>query len=201
MQALTLYEFIIGSGIGATIVSALIWSFRSYIGNYLTKKAENLATKQDIQSITRLQEEVKAEFEQILEMQRSEAQLRLAVIERRFQAHQEAHSLWLKLLHSVHSKDNPDAVMECQQWWGENSLYLDPKPRVAFIRACNAAFDHPSFLQGPRDAAHTKLINENWQLITDAGSAIEAAVNLPSLDRSESLRPGVPEPAALPDDG
>lgn len=203
MQALTVFESMIGGGIGAAISTAifavLVWFFRSYIGNYLMKKAENLATKEDIEIITRLQEDVKAEFALLLETQRTEARLRLAVIERRFQAHQEAHTLWLELFHNVHSKDNPSVVMKCQEWWEKNSLYLDPKPRAAFPQAYKAAFNHPGFVRNSRNKESVKLINKNWQQIIDAGPIIEAAVNLPSLDSSERERPGKPEPTAFPD--
>ena len=190
----------IGALIGATLVSMLAWCFRSYLGSYLAKKAENLATKQDIQIVTRLQEEVKAEFTQLLEYQRSEAQLRLAVVERRFQAHQEAHSLWIRLSQKVHSDEIGNVVIECQNWWDENSLYLDPNARRAFRLAYHAAFDHRDLIQGPRDEDHRKSIEDNWLAIREAGPIIEAAVNLPRLDVSEIQRPGEPEPTALPDD-
>ncbi len=73
------YTAIITGGIGGIEAGAafvgLIWFFRSFLGAYLTQKAKNLATKEDIEILTRLQEEVKAEFNQLLERQRMEAQL------------------------------------------------------------------------------------------------------------------------------
>ena len=98
-----------------------------YFRRYLTKKAENLATKEDIEKLTRIEEEVKAEFKQFFESHRSENQLRLAVVERRFQAHQEAHTLWIELFYNVHTDENIKTIGICQDWWKENGLYLDPK--------------------------------------------------------------------------
>ena len=59
--------------------------------------------------------------------------LRLAAIERRLTAHQQAYGLWCRLLRDLH---NPDRVhgtaVECQTWWRENCLFLDPKSRRLF---------------------------------------------------------------------
>ena len=200
---MTFTDIAIASGVGTTVVVAffgvLIWFFRSYLGSYLAKKAENLATKQDIQDLTRLQEEVKAEFEQILERQRTEAQLRLAVVERRFQAHQDAHTLWLKLFQKVYVGEIGEVVMECQEWWEKNSLYLESKTRIAFKLAYHAALNHRDLLKGPRDDDHKKIIEQNWRQIIEAGSMIEDAVNLPSLGVSEVQRVGEPELTAWGD--
>lgn len=190
----------IGGIVGPILIGVLAWCFRSYLSGYLVKKAENLATKQDVQILTRLQEEVKAEFNKLLERQRSEAQLRLAVVERRFQAHQEAHTLWIRLSQKVHSDEIGKVVIECQRWWEENSLYLDPNARQAFRVAYHAAFDHRDLREGPRDEDHRKIIEDNWRTIREAGPTIEAAVNLPRLDVSEIQRPGEAEPTALPAD-
>jgi hypothetical protein len=199
----TFFETVFASGIGAAIVAAgiavLLWGLRSYFGSYLSSKAGNLATKEDIQELTRLQEEVKTEFDKIRENQRTEGQLRLAVVEQRFQKHQEAHTLWLKLVSHVHSEDNTKTVMECQKWWRENSLYLDKEARTAFIHATNAAFNHPSFLKSPRDKNYRKFIEENWSDIMKAGALIESAVNLPRLDVGEIQNPDGPKLTASGD--
>ena len=191
---------VVSGGIGGIIVAALVGAAVWFLRPYLARKGENLATKQDIEHLTRAQEGVKSEFNLLLEMQRSEAQLRLAVVEGRFQAHQEAHSLWIKLVGNVHSDDIGKVVMECQSWWVENSLYLDPDARKAFRSALFAANNNRDFLVGPRDAEHIKLINDNWREIMEAGAIIEAAVNLPSLAESEIRRPGEAAPSALPPD-
>ena len=194
MPELTLDRF--GGIIFLAIVAGLFWYFRKYI----SRKAEDLATKEDIQEITRLQEEVKAEFDEIRERQRSESQLRLAVVERRFQAHQEAYTLWIKLARNVHKPENFDVARECQLWWDENGLYLDPDARSAFRDATFAAFEHPELLQFPRGPDSSSLITDNFKKNLTAGPAIEAAVNLPPLDLMDIGLPSDPEPNSLDDD-
>ncbi len=168
-----------------------------YFKRYLTKKAENLATKEDIEKLTRIEEEVKAEFKQFFESQRSENQLRLAVVERRFQAHQEAHTLWIELFYNVHTDENSKTIGTCQDWWKENSLYLDPKARAAFIKAVNAAAFHRFLLDSPRNPEAIDNIKDNWHDIFEAGEIIEAAVNLPSLETSPQISLRSVKPTAL----
>ncbi len=186
------------------LVSAFLgWSLRPFLGGYLTKKGENLATKQDAEAITRtqqqIQQQIKSGFDQLIEHQRSVSQLRLAVVDRRFHAHQEAYRLWQKLMSNVHTPDCIKTVVECQAWWIDNCLYLDSKARKAFIRAYNCAAHHKDLLNDPRDEGSIRLIKENWQNITDAGPAIEAAVNLPALDISEIQPLDGPNLKAIPD--
>lgn len=188
---------VIGSAVGTLVLPLIFLIFKSYFFGYLAKKAENLATKEDIQKITRLQEEVRIEFEHLLEEQRTQGRLRLAVLERRFQAHQEAFTLWFRLLHSVHTSENSKAVQECQRWWEENNLYLDSEPRAAFKQAYAAAFNHPMLLEGPRSNATSEQITANWDVIVRAGPIIENAVSLPSIATRDISKHGEHEPTAL----
>ncbi len=54
--------------IALVIASIIGWLLRSYFGSYAKKKAENLATKQDIGEITRTVEEVKSNLATSLEL-------------------------------------------------------------------------------------------------------------------------------------
>ncbi len=161
------------------------WMFKSFFGEYLGGKGKNLATKQDVAEITRRQEEAKLEVDEIRERLRSESQMRVAAVEKRFEAHQQAHTLWFELWRSVHHKNGHDVVMKCQRWWYAHSLYLEPEPRAAFKAAYMAAADHPTYLKGPRDQEQSKTIRSNWRVIMAAGEAIERAVKLPPLAASE----------------
>ena len=58
--------------------------------------------------------------------------LRLAAVEKRLAAHQEAYVLWRRLLSDLHRDRVHDRAVECQAWWEKNCLYLDPKSRRAF---------------------------------------------------------------------
>ncbi|MEK7716990.1 MAG: hypothetical protein AAB322_04465, partial [Pseudomonadota bacterium] len=49
--------------------------------------------------------------------------LRLAAVEKRLAAHQEAFALWCRLLSDLHNRDRlHDTAVECQQWWQKNCL-------------------------------------------------------------------------------
>jgi gas vesicle protein len=162
-------------------VTALVGGVGAYFGAYLSKKGENLATKEDVKEITTLQEEVKHDFQMLGERMKAIESMRMAVIERRFHAHQEAYSLWLKLLRIVH-KDGAFAIIKkCEDWWEENNLYLDESVRAPFKIACFAAYMHPELLAAPRTNENANTIRQNWADIQKLGPLIEAAVNLPSI--------------------
>lgn len=104
---------------------------------------------------------------------------RLAAIEKRLQAHQEAFALWIKLLSKVHSENEIGAVvMECQTWWENNCLYLEEKARKAFRTAYTCAFNHKDYL---KDRSNPQLVKDNWADVVAAGEALANAVALPPV--------------------
>jgi hypothetical protein len=73
-------------------------------------------------------------------------QLRLAAIERRLQAHQEAYALWRKLVFSGDDYETTDpVVIECRAWWNNNCLYLTPGARQAFSQLLCPLLLGPSY--------------------------------------------------------
>jgi hypothetical protein len=109
-------------------------------------------------------------------------QLRLAAIERRLEAHQQAYSLWRKLISSFgDDKELGSVIMECQTWWNNNCLYLEPKSRKAFNRAYSNAHLYP-ILRGGRDAI---AIEKNMERIITAGEIIVQGITLPTIGESE----------------
>jgi len=105
-------------------------------------------------------------------------ELRLAAIDKRLAAHQEAYSLWRKLLFNAANQETiGDIVMECQTWWENNCLYLEPNAREAFYNAVISAGSHLDYLH----ARDTESIKRNLERIKNAGKAIEAAVYLPTI--------------------
>jgi hypothetical protein len=181
-------------GLGAIVaamVALLLLKF--FLPSYLSEKAKNLATKEDIGLITDQIEKVKAEYAEnlqnlihqnnlLIEQTRGKQQLRLAAIDRRLQAHQEAFTLWRKLLSSVHTDAVAKVVLECQEWWDNNCLYLGAEARAAFNTAYRSAFNHRDFL---RDRANVELIKANWKDIADAGEVIVRGAELPPLGEKE----------------
>lgn len=156
---------------------------RKYLESYLKEKGKNLATREDIEGITKQIEPIKAQYAGILEGQRARNQLRIATVDRRLDAHQQAYSLWRKLFAYVHKRAISNVVIECQNWWEKNCLYLSVEARLAFRDAHKAAFNHASYLQ---DRSYKAVNEENWSAIMAAGPKIVEGVELPSLGSVES---------------
>ena len=156
--ATILGNFSLGVVIGGFIV---FYFTKPYLISYLTKKAENLATKEDIASITDQVELVKSQYSVILENIKAKNQLRLAALDKRLQVHQEAFTLWRELFGAIHSPDIGKAVIICQEWWGKNCIYLEPEVRRAFTDAYTAANMHASILQSYRKYTSKSKLENN----------------------------------------
>lgn len=117
-------------------------------------------------------------------------QLRLAALDKRLEAHQQAYTLWRKLIGVVYMEDQIHSiVMECQDWWEKNWLYLEVDARVAFPRAYLTAVDHHSLL---KSRAQTEDIKHSWEIIMLPGKLLVKGVELPSIAEDES--PQMKEP-------
>lgn len=160
-----------------------------------TERGKNLATKEDIAHLTNVVEQIKAQHAKELESLKMKNQLRMASLDTRLKAHQEAFSLWRKLLQAAHKSEVGVIAKECEEWWEENCLYLEPAARIAFNRAYWAARDHKTILAGPnRDSAAVEAVQTNWAMVTGAGQIIMEAVALPPLTEQE-LKSSSPEAA------
>ena len=137
----------------AILLGIVILLWRSFFPAYAAEKGKNLATKEDIAAITDEIERIRSlyanELKQLehrhdllLEDLRSKQQLRMAAVEKRLEAHQHAYMLWRKLRTNLHSDNINSIVMECQEWWQCNCLYLAPAAREAFRLAYSFAADH-----------------------------------------------------------
>ena len=162
--------------------------------SYLSEKGKNLATKEDIAAITRQVEGVKEFYSTrlkalehqnalVLEQLKAQQQLRLAAVERRLAAHQEAYTLWRRLVGAAHSEGVYPIVLECQDWWEKSCLYLDAETRDSFNRAYFAASSHRKLTHARADS---EVMMANWALLMKAGDDIVAGVQLPSLGERES---------------
>jgi hypothetical protein len=132
----------------AFLILCVVSACGGYLGSYLKRKGENLATKEDIAELTRRTEEIRSQYAKILEKFSYENRLRMAAIERRLNAHQEAFSLWRRLMQSIHKSAELHLVIgDCQEWWSKNCLYLDSDSRAAFYGALFDAHLYPDILQ------------------------------------------------------
>lgn len=106
--------------------------------------------------------------------QRLRNQFRLAALDKRLEKHQEAFALWQSLVSAVHRpEERTKVVLQCQDWWYNNCLYLSPKAREAFRRAYMAAWEY-----NPKVA---EMREKEWPRIMDPGRVIPAAVDLPPV--------------------
>jgi hypothetical protein len=111
-------------------------------------------------------------------------QLRIAALEKRLETHQHAYTLWRKLLFAdKHSKEIYDVVMECQDWWERNCLYLSAPAREAFLKAYQSASDHADLLASNAEA---ELVKSAYQDVERAGKLIVEGVNLPPISELET---------------
>ena len=174
-------------GVGGVIAAAVVAYFlHSFVPSYLSKKADNLATREDIAAITREIEEVKNSYAVLLEGTKTRNQLRMAALEERLRAHQEAFALWRGLNRVAHDADGSTLrpeIQKCQDWWDRNCLYLTSESREAFAGAFWAAHYLTSEMQAklpPQD------VQRRWEQLSLAGSVLVASVALPPLNEVET---------------
>ena len=106
--------------------------------------------------------------------------LRLAAIDKRLVAHQQAFALWHKLFFAIHDKDHiGEIALECQTWWISNCLYLTPKSRNAFRTSYTLAH---WFHQIPFEKDSEHIRKENYGKIQAAGSIIASEVGLSGVE-------------------
>lgn len=185
-QAVRALAEIVKSGVS---LSPSTWFFlligvliASGLGAYVAHKGRNLATKEDIANITRKVEEVKVVFAAQLEEQAQQNRLRLAALDKRLEVHQQAYVLWRKLLSAVYTDHVVDVVVECQNWWIANCIYLNAEVRDAFVTAWLAAGRHRDLLRSQGDQA---AVYKNWDELQACGDAVLRSAGLPGFGAHE----------------
>jgi hypothetical protein len=159
-------------GVATTAIGA-------YMRSYLTKKGENLATREDITDLTKKVEDVKAVFSRALQRDAQEHELSMAAIDKRLEVHQEAFARSFQLYFTTHDDDGRAKAAVHLQWWREHCLYLSESSSAAFVRACTASALHGMLLKAP-NIDEDKLA-ENWAIIDGVWDVIAADVKLPQL--------------------
>ena len=172
------------------LVAIIVLVVTSFLGSYLKHKGKSFATKEDIKKLTNVVEKIKFEYVNkveelhhqnrlIIEKMNYRQQLKLAALEKRLEAHQNAYSFWRKLLMEINYQSNVDKlVMECQSWWDENCLYLSSNARSAFQYSFSAAFRYHYL-----DIEDKSKMLEQIKL---AGEEIVNGVELPTIGDKES---------------
>ena len=178
-----------GFGAGALIAGGLVYLVvKHFLSSYLSEKGKNLATREDIEEITRKVEGVRTQYLSLVEELKARHQLRMAAVDRRLEAHQEAFALWRKVMAAMHTEEVVDVVNECQSWWERNCIYLEPAIREAFVIAIGAANSHSALVKGRAEA---DLIQSNWKSLTEFPNLLFHAVQLPALSELEAKAIGL----------
>lgn len=170
------------------IISLVFLFFKLYVSAFIAEKGKNLATRQDIEEITNKIEGVRIQYTLLAEELKARHQFRLAALEKRLEVHQQAFTLWRKLLTFLYKDEIVDVVMECQTWWNANCIYLEAPVRSSFIQAYSAAGDHKSLLNGSADS---QVIKDNYKIITDFSKILFESVQLPALSALEAENIGI----------
>lgn len=168
---------VVGSGAGSALA---VWLFfKSFFTSYLDEKGKNLATKEDIAAITHEVERVRLDYSELLEQMKARHQLRLAALDKRLAAHQEAFSHWRDLYTSTPS--NMEKIVEkSRNWWNHNCVYLEPKVRDGFLDAINQEYMHRARMAAnPQDA--TQIISDHMGKMFAFPNLLFEAIQLPPL--------------------
>lgn len=185
------------------LIILFFFLLKNYLPSYFSEKGKNLATKEDIAVITKQSEEIKNLYSKqmenlvqqnriILEEYKNKNQLRLAALDKRLEAHQKAYVLWKEAAHSIHNSDKiNEIVIECQNWWHNNCLYLTADARDAFWNSFMAASLHKDLLESHkaiRSEETKKEVKENWHTIMQAGRIIAEGVTLPPTNEQLEIK-------------
>lgn len=109
-------------------------------------------------------------------------QLRLAALDRRLQAHQEAFSLWRQILKDIDDRARiTQTVADCQEWWNNNCLYLTEDARQAFVQAYLLAHARNEIL-----SSGGSVTVRDFEMIKRAGDLIVQGVELPTISEGEA---------------
>jgi len=115
-------------------------------------------------------------------------QLKLAALEKRLDAHQKAFSIWRRIVFNLYKDTIGDVVIEAQNWWENNCLYLGVKSRAAFFHCLNFAVHHSDMRKSRnREYDYKKEIKESWDTIMLPGKTLVEEVNLPSFGEEEFI--------------
>jgi hypothetical protein len=115
-------------------------------------------------------------FALIIALEARRIQLAATTWARRFQAHQEAFSLWHQCWSVVHEQDQEkkDRILnEASEWWLNNCLYLSEEARNSFAQMISSVRMHKLFLETRQDSEQwKKQVIENWDFIKGTGQTI-----------------------------
>lgn len=104
------------------------------------------------------------------------AQIVAATWPRRVEAHQAAFEIWWRVMEVIYeSKNRRTVILEAQEWWSKNCLYLSEDARTGFKRMISLASNHADLVEayrGTGDKAGTQAVRESWAEIVAVGQSL-----------------------------
>jgi hypothetical protein len=174
----------ISFGAGALMSAGVAYLLvKFFLSSYFSEKGKNLATREDIAEITRKVEGVRTEYASLVEELKARHQLRLAAVDRRLQTHQDAFELWRKIMKALHTEEISQVTIQCQRWWEQNCIYLEPPVREAFVVAYIEASHHNPLVKSQVEA---HLDRSRLDSITGFPDVLFKAIQLPALSELEA---------------
>jgi hypothetical protein len=163
---------------------------REFMPGYFRKKGENLATKEDIAEITRLQKTVEHRFNELIENSKQQHALRTLVADKRMDTHQQA---FLRVKRLLGARQDAAVIADCRAWMDAHCLYLTGGARKAMWDAIGCAEARSHYLAeadkaaGDRYATRTyqEEAEKAWNGIMAALGPIVTGVELPALAAEE----------------
>lgn len=163
---------------------------REFLPGYFRKKGENLATKEDIAEITKLQKAVEHRFNELIENSKQRHTLRTLVADKRLEAHQQA---FLRVKHLLAARQDADVIAECRGWMDAHCLYLTGGARKAVWDAIGFAETRAIHLVEAEKVAgdhyavrvYHEEAQKAWHGIMAAFGPIVTDVELPALGAEE----------------
>lgn len=116
-------------------------------------------------------------------------QLRLAALDKRLEAHQQAYTLWCEIKSSISNQEEiNDVVQNARIWWQKNCLFLGPKSRAAFFNCLQYTGYYITMSNTSSIRNNKKEIRESWNTIMLPGRTLVEEVNLPSFGEEEYIK-------------
>jgi len=110
----------------------------------------------------------------------------LAALELKLKAHQEAYNLSWDLPSAAHKSNTDDEYLKnCEKWYRNNCLYLEPEAREVFFRAYKTAMIYYLYYDEWRTTKDSKELIERWNDIVNAKNIIEKNVTKPLIEPSD----------------
>jgi len=110
---------------------------------------------------------MRQEFEREVEARQRRDKFRLAALDARLAAYQEAFALARQMIRTLHDDEDirHKVSIECDAFWDSKSLYLGSKARLAFRDAWSSYMSYFMLKEAHRKAAHS---SQNKEYINEA---------------------------------